>query len=142
VWVRNVTGAEGVAASVAYEGTSTWSHPKDVGHVHGQHTSWTLSNPIQIQPQTGGSEEGPRSMRFVFNSGGKRNDTQLYGLWVDPRMREESRPIGTACVTPETNPSPGGTSSGTGGSSGSTPSLGGTLIRGASGGEETQVGVN
>jgi hypothetical protein len=155
VWVRDVTGAEGVAASVAYEGTSTWSHPKDVGHVHGQHTSWTLSNPIQVQPQTAGSEEGPRTMRFVFNSGGKSNDTQLYGLWIDPRMHEESQPFHTtACVAPETKPpsggtpsggtssggtSSGGTSSGTGGG---TPSLGGTLVRGASGGEETPVGVN
>jgi hypothetical protein len=101
VWVRDVTGAEGVAAAVAYEGTSTWSHPKNVGHVHGQQTSWTLSNPIQVQPQTAGSQEEPHTMRFVFNSGGKSNDTQLYGLWIDPRMHEESRPShAMACVTP------------------------------------------
>ena len=143
VWVRDITGAEGVATSVAYEGTNTWSHPKDVGHVHGQHTSWTLSNPIQVQPQTAGSQEGPRTMRFVFNSGGKSNDTQLYGLWVDPRMREEARAFGAmGCVAPETTPPSGGTTSGTGGSSGSIQGLGGTLIRGASGGEETPVGVN
>jgi hypothetical protein len=82
-------------------------------------------------------------MRFVFSSGGKSNDTQLYGLWIDPRMHEESQPFhATDCVAPETNLSSGGTSSGTGGSSGGTPSLGGTLVRGASGGEETPVGVN
>jgi hypothetical protein len=87
-------------------------------------------------------------MRFVFGSGGKSNDTQLYGLWIDPRMHEESQPFRTtACVAPETKPpsggtSSGGTSSGSGGSSGGTPSLGGTLVRGASGGEETPVGVN
>jgi len=143
VWVRDVRGGEGVVSSVAYEGTSSWSHPKDVGHVHGQHTSWTLSNPIQVQPQTGGSAEGPRAMRFVFSSAGKSNDTQLYGLWVDPRMHEESQPFhATDCVAPETKPSSGGTPSGTSGSSGGIPSLGGTLVRGASGGEEAPVGVN
>jgi hypothetical protein len=145
VWVRNVRGAEGVVSSVAYEGTSSWYRPKDVGHVHGQHTSWTLSNPIQVQPQTGGSVEGPRAMRFVFSSGGKSNDTQLYGLWIDPRMHEESQPFhATDCVAPETKPSSGGTPSGgtSSGTGGGTPSLGGTLVRGASGGEETPVGVN
>ena len=79
-------------------------------------------------------------MRFVFSSGGKSNDTQLYGLWIDPRMHEESQPFHTEdCVAPETKPSSGGTPSGTGGG---TPSLGGTLVRGASGGEEAPVGVN
>jgi len=90
VWVRDVKGAAGVDARVAYPYTSTWLEPQDVGHVHGQHASWTLSTPINVDPQIAGAKEGFRIVRFVFNADSKNSDTQLFGLWVDPRMREES----------------------------------------------------
>jgi hypothetical protein len=118
VWVRDVEGGEGVKVSVAYANTKTALHPKDVGHLHGQHSSWTLSNPFNIQPQIGGSEEGVRIVRFVFDAG-KKGDTQLFGLWVDPRMHGESRLMYGACG-----------------------SVGGTLVRGATAGGETQGGVS
>ena len=89
VWTRDLKGAEGVDARVAYPYTNTWLHPQDVGHVHGQHTSWTLSTPFNVDPQSAGPEEGFRIVRFVFVAGAA-NDTQLYALWVDPRMRENS----------------------------------------------------
>ena len=120
VWVRDVKGAEGVAVSVAYAGTNTALQPKNVGHVHGQHDSWTLSTPFNVQPQTAGPEEGVRIVRFHFDAGGRTNDTELYGLWVDPRMRGESR-----------MPTQGGCGS-----------IGGTLIRGSEGGGTTQPGVS
>jgi len=143
VWVRDASGAEGVSVSVSYLNTDTWLRPKNVGRVHGQHSSWTLSTPFNTQPETAGPEEGVRIVRFVFEAA-KNNETQLFGLWVDPRMRGESRmAVGAlGCGATETNPSSGSTSlSGTGGSTGTTPSLGGTLVRGVSGGE-TPVGIN
>jgi len=88
VWVRDVRGSEGVATAVAYVGTKfTVTAPQNVGRVLGQQTGWTPSNPINIQPQTGGGAEGTREARFVFLALGRSNETQLYGLWVDPRMR-------------------------------------------------------
>jgi len=90
VWVRNLKGGEGVKVSVSYLNTDSWLRPKDVGHVHGQHSSWTLSEPINTQPQTAGPEEGVRIVRFVFEAG-KANETQLFGLWVDPRHIGDSR---------------------------------------------------
>jgi hypothetical protein len=89
VWVRDVKGAEGVDAKVAYPYTNSWQYPQSVGHVHGQHTSWTLSTPFNVQPQIAGSKEGLRIVRFVFDASAT-DETQLFALWVDPRMREES----------------------------------------------------
>ena len=87
VWVRDLKGAEGVAVGLAYAGTSrTVASPQNVGQVHGQRTEWTVSNPINVQPQIAGSQEGTREARFVFTAGGNTSEFQLYGLWVDPRM--------------------------------------------------------
>lgn len=87
VWVRNVKGAEGVAVGVAYAGTPTATSPKNVGQVHGQQNNWTLSDPFNLQPQTAGPNEETRQVRLVFVAGGQTSDFQLYGLYVDPRMR-------------------------------------------------------
>ena len=87
VFVRNVNGAVGVSVGVAYAGTPTEKSPKNVGQVHGQQNTWTLSDPFNLQPQTAGSNEGPRQVKLVFEAGGKTNDFQLYGLYADPRMR-------------------------------------------------------
>ena len=57
VFVRDVKGSEGVAVGLAYAGTNrTVTSPQNVGQVHGQQTSWTLSNPINVQPQIAGPE--------------------------------------------------------------------------------------
>lgn len=85
-WVRNVRGAEGISIGVAYAHTATANLPKNVGQIHGAQSSWTLSNPINVQPQTAGPTEETREVRFVFTSGGKTSDFQLYGFYVDPRM--------------------------------------------------------
>jgi len=88
VFVRDVNGSEGVAVGLAYAGTSrTVASPQNVGQVHGQQTAWTLSNPINVQPQIAGPNEGTREARFVFTAGGNTSEFQLSGLYVDPRMR-------------------------------------------------------
>ncbi len=87
VWVRNVEGDGSVDVAVAYAGTKTETNAKDVGHVQGQQTTWTLSNPFNVQPQIAGKTEETRQVRFVFTAGGKRSDFQIYGLYIDPRMR-------------------------------------------------------
>jgi hypothetical protein len=50
-----------------------------------QRSSSTLSQPFAVKPELGGSEEGAREVRFVLTAGS--GEAQLYGLWVDPRMR-------------------------------------------------------
>jgi hypothetical protein len=86
-WVRNVKGGEGISVAVAYANSKTETAPKNVGQVHGNDTAWTLSNPINVQPQTAGPNEETRQVRFVFLSGGKTSDFELFGFYVDPRMR-------------------------------------------------------
>jgi hypothetical protein len=88
VWVRDVKGSEGVAVAVAYLGTKFGlTSPQNVGHVHGQQSGWTLSSPIDVQPQIVSATEGPREARFVFLATGHSEESQLSGLYVDPRMR-------------------------------------------------------
>ncbi len=82
--VRNVVGAEGVFFYVAYQGTNTWDQPKNTGQVHGQHSDWTLSDPVNVQPS---NLPGWQVVQFTFIPGGQKSDFQVYNFYVDPRMR-------------------------------------------------------
>jgi hypothetical protein len=82
--VRNVVGGEGVQFYVAYAGTNTWNTPKNTGQVHGDHSDWTLSSPVNVQPS---STSGWQLVRFYFVPGGKTSDFQIYDFNVDPRMK-------------------------------------------------------
>jgi hypothetical protein len=82
--VRDVKGSEGVFFYVSYEGTSTWSTPKNTGQVHGNNTSWTLATPVNMQPY---NVSGWQPVRITLIPGGKSSDFQIYNLYVDPRMK-------------------------------------------------------
>ena len=82
--VRNVVGAEGVFFYVSYEGTSTWSVPKNTGQVHGANAAWTLATSVNVQPY---NTTGWQPMRITLIPGGKSSDFQLYNLYVDPHAR-------------------------------------------------------
>jgi hypothetical protein len=82
--VRDVAGAEGVQVLVAYAGTKTESKAQNVGQVHGQRSSWTLSDPLNIHP---GNLPGWQLVRFTFVPGGKSSDFQVYDFYVDPHLR-------------------------------------------------------
>jgi hypothetical protein len=77
-------GSEGVFFYVSYEGTKTWGEPKNTGQVHGQHTAWTLSDNVNVQPD---KASGWQPVRFTFVAGGHTSDFQLYDLYVDPHCR-------------------------------------------------------
>jgi hypothetical protein len=81
--VRNVVGSEGVFTYVAYQGTSTWTTPRNTGQFHGNGTSWTLSGEINVQPAQ--TVAGWQPVRFTFVGGGQTSEFQVYGFWVDPR---------------------------------------------------------
>jgi hypothetical protein len=82
--VRNVTGAEGVQFFVSYAGTKTWSTPKNTGHIHGSNTSWTVANPVNLQPEK--KTEGWQPMRITLIPGGQTSRFDVYNLYIDPRM--------------------------------------------------------
>jgi hypothetical protein len=81
--VRDVRGSEGVSFYVGYEGTNTWDTPRNTGQVHGRQTNWSLSDPVNIQPE---NVPGWQPVRFTLVAGGKRSDFQLYDFYVDPRF--------------------------------------------------------
>ncbi len=82
--VRNVIGAEGVFFYVSYAGTATWEQPKNTGQVHGQGTEWTLSDPVNLQPE---NLSGWQSVKFTLIPGGQSSDFQVYDFYVDPFCR-------------------------------------------------------
>jgi hypothetical protein len=82
--VRDVKGSDGVFFYVSYEGTSTWTNPKNTGQVHGQQTAWTLATPVNVQPS---NTSGWQPVRFTFVPGGNASDFQLYNIYIDPHCR-------------------------------------------------------
>src|SRR4051812_45229060 len=50
LWVRNVAGSEGVFFYVSSLINGTWTNIKNTGQFHGAQKSWTLSNPMNVQP--------------------------------------------------------------------------------------------
>jgi hypothetical protein len=97
MWTNTIQGKSNVVVAVAYANTKTASKPKKVGAIeeeengngetNRQDTSWSLSAPFEVQPELGGKVEETRQVRFIFVASGKGSETQLYGLYVDPRMR-------------------------------------------------------
>jgi hypothetical protein len=83
--VRNVVGGDGVQFYVSYQGTRTWDQPQNTGQLHGQQSNWTVSNPVNVQPDH--HTVGWQIVRFVFVAGGKTSDFQVYDFYVDPRMK-------------------------------------------------------
>ena len=83
-FVRDLVGAEGVYLNVSYEGTTTWEQPKNTGQVHGSGTAWTLSTPVNLQPE---NVTGWQVLRLTLVAGGKKSDFQLYNLYIDPYRR-------------------------------------------------------
>jgi hypothetical protein len=76
--VRDVVGSEGVFFYVSYPNQPGW---KNTGQVHGQNTSWTLSDPVNIQTD---SFTGWVQGQFEFVAGGQSSDFQLYNFYIDP----------------------------------------------------------
>ncbi len=65
--VRNLKGAEGVFFYVSYYQNGAWTTPKNTGQFHGDHSDWTLSNPMNVQPL---KTSGWQQVRFTFVAGG------------------------------------------------------------------------
>jgi hypothetical protein len=81
--VRNVKGAEGVGFFVSYAGPKGWNIPQNTGQVHGRQNSWTLSDPVNVQPS---NTPGWQLVRIGLVPGGNASEFQIYDFYVDPRM--------------------------------------------------------
>jgi hypothetical protein len=86
-WASSPVGGEGAYVLVAYTGTQSEAHPRLVAQLRGSAGGWNLPSAFRIHPRLGGREESAREMRFVFIGASNSSDAQLFGLYVDPRMR-------------------------------------------------------
>jgi hypothetical protein len=80
--VRNLAGAEGVFFYVSYFKNGVWTAPKNTGQFHGDHSDWTLSKPMNVQPS---GTPGWQQVRFTLVAGGTKSRFQVDDFWVDPR---------------------------------------------------------
>lgn len=86
-YVEDVQGGGGVIVGVYYAGAKTGPSGQPVGLLNAkQGKGWELSNPFNVKPQLGGSEEGIREVRFIYANLNRGSDFHLSGLYVDPRM--------------------------------------------------------
>ena len=84
-WVDSVDGGGGVTLELVYpekpEGVAT-------GRIGDKSANnWTLSRQFNVKPQMAGGQEGVREVRFVYANNTKSSDFNVWGLFVDPRMR-------------------------------------------------------
>lgn len=82
--IRDVVGSEGVFFYVSYQGTNTWSTPKNTGQMHGNQTSWSLSGDLNMQPSNAARWQ---LVRLTMVAGGTTSDFRVYNLYVDPYSR-------------------------------------------------------
>lgn len=82
--VRNVVGGEGVFFYVSYLKDGVWSAPKNTGQFHGDHSAWTVSNPVNLQPT---KTSGWQQVRYILVPGGRSSRFEVDDFWVDPRVR-------------------------------------------------------
>jgi hypothetical protein len=79
--VQDVAGSDGINFSVAYNGGH--SDPGQTGVLNGGQGAWGLSDPVALQPD---SRNGQQHVTLTLTGAGTNSDTQVYGLWIDPRM--------------------------------------------------------
>lgn len=89
VWTQTLRGKARVSVAVSYANTMRLARATQLGSLEDNATSkgWSLSAPFEIQPQLGGRLEETRDVRFIFTAEAEHSDMQMFGLYVDPRMR-------------------------------------------------------
>jgi hypothetical protein len=75
--VRSVSGGGDVSFGVSYAN----ANPHETGHVHGNGTSWTLSDPVNLQPS---QAAGWQIVRLSLVADGPQSRFQIYDLELDP----------------------------------------------------------
>jgi hypothetical protein len=85
IWTRAAENNDNVIVAVVYANRA-FTTPKSVGSLEGTQSQWQLSEAFEVNPELGGKTEEAREVRFVFAASGRGSETQLYGLYVDPRM--------------------------------------------------------
>jgi hypothetical protein len=83
-WVNGPSGENGIVVSVSYASTVSAISPQEVGVIKARYGTWKLGR-FSVEPSLAGLEQAPREVRFVFE--GKKGESQLFDVYVDPRMK-------------------------------------------------------
>ena len=88
-WVQTVEGDGALGVGVVYAGGRYGpARAQQVGLLGSEEDGqWDLSDPFEVKPELGGSADGTREVRFVFANRSWHSAFQLWGVYVDPRMR-------------------------------------------------------
>jgi hypothetical protein len=78
--VQDVSGTEGVAVYVAYDGPGAGDWPFAAGNIKNTVPGWAPSKPIMLHA---GQLRGQHTVRLILVSYG--GDYQLYNFYIDPR---------------------------------------------------------
>ena len=86
VWLAGTRGV--VKTQVVYSTLKSVAVSRTVAKLQAE-GSWSPSETFEVRPQLGGDAEGPRPVRFVFTGKGaaRESSSELYELYIDPRMR-------------------------------------------------------
>lgn len=79
--VRSVFGGDNLSFRVSYAATDSWTNPHQTGEVQGNNTSWSLSDPVQLQPT---NVAGWQIVRLTLVPKGPHSEFQVYDLELDP----------------------------------------------------------
>jgi hypothetical protein len=79
--VRSMVGGGALSFRVSYAATDTWTNPLQTGQVQGNKTAWTLSNSVELEPN---SISGWQIVRLTLVPQGSQSGFQIYDLELDP----------------------------------------------------------
>jgi hypothetical protein len=83
LFVRSLSGTQGVYFDVQYLRNGVWTAPKENSQYRGANASWVLSPPLLIQPD---KASGWQQVRFTLvSSATTKGSVQVDDFWVDPR---------------------------------------------------------
>jgi len=82
--MQSVVGAQGLYFYVSYEGTATWTSPKNTGSIKGAASEFVPTGSVNMQPL---NIAGWQRVRVTLVPGGSSTLYRLYNFYIDPYRR-------------------------------------------------------
>ena len=83
--MQSVVGAQGIYFYVSYEGTASWTSPKNTGSIKGASAAFVPTGSVNMQPPNSASWQ---RVRVTLVPGGNSLSLyRLYNLYIDPYRR-------------------------------------------------------
>ena len=83
--MQSVVGAQGIFFYVSYEGTASWTSPKNTGSIKGASAAFVPTGSVNMQPPN--STSWQRVRVTLVPGGNSLSLYRLYNLYIDPYRR-------------------------------------------------------